>query len=286
MKSGFITVIGLPNAGKSSLVNKITQENVSIVTSKPQTTRKRTLGIMSEKDKYQMVFIDTPGFVEGDKGLNKFLKQELDESFKGIQIVVATIGPWEFKTDQKPWSVEVAEKIKTQVIFVATQADVRAPDMEKWKTWSGQELLVTSVKTGQGIEQLKEKILELLPEGPEYYDPETYTDQTMRELSSEIIRKHCFENLHQEVPYGLAIDLRDFKEDHVYKIHADIILARESHKPMVIGQGGQMLKRIGTNARKEMEKSFGHGVFLKLHVVVKDQWIKDEQRLKELGYGH
>lgn len=285
MKSGFITVIGLPNSGKSSLVNKLVNEHVSIVTAKPQTTRKRTLGIISEKDKYQMVFVDTPGFIEAEAGLNKFLKSELDQALKDINVVIATIYPKEFRGVEKPWALRATEHFKTPVIYVATQVDREMPDLEKWKYWTDKHIYLTSSVTGNGLDQLKEKILELLPEGPEYYDPEIYTNQTLRELSSEIVRKNCFESLHQEIPYGLAVNIRDFEEGNMYRVHADIVIARENHKAMVIGQKGAMLKRIGTASRLEMEKSFGQKVFLQLHVVVKDQWMKNAQWLEELGYG-
>ncbi len=283
-KSGFVTIIGTPNAGKSSLMNKLVQEEVSIVTAKPQTTRKRTLGIAAEKDKYQMIFVDTPGFIEGATGLNQFLKSELDESFKDVNVIIATIAPWEFNDDKKPWSVFVAEKLSTPVIYVATQTDKRLPTFEKWSKWSDKPLISTSSYDGKGVDELRDQILYLLPDGPEYYDMEIYTNQTLREMSSEVIRKHCFDNLHQEVPYGLAVNIRDFEEGAPYRIHADIVLARDNHKGMVIGQKGQMLKKIGSDSRQELEKNFGTSVFLKLHVVVKEQWTKNRQWMEELGY--
>lgn len=285
MKSGFVTVIGVPNAGKSSLVNALVGEEVSVVTSKPQTTRRRTLGILAEPNEYQIVFVDTPGFIENAQGeLNAFLMKELDNSLRDIQVVIAAVAPWELRQEGKPWALTLGEKIQTPVIYVSTQSDIKLPDMEKWTSLTDKPLLLTSAVSGQNLDELKKQILNLLPTGEAYYDMDIYTNQTLRELSSEIIRKNCFESLHQEVPYGLAINIRDFKEEKIFKIHADIVLNRESHKSMVIGQGGQMIKKIGTLSRQAMEKQFDQSVFLKLNVVVKPQWMKNKMLMEELGY--
>jgi GTPase len=288
-KSGYVTVAGVPNAGKSSLVNAMVGEPVSIVTAKPQTTRKRTLGILTEPDKHQVVFIDTPGVINSTAGLNPYLKEELDKAMEGIDAVIAAIAPWEFKQSEKPWVLTALESVKVPVIFVSTQADrlsqpQRIEVIERWKTWTQAPLLFTSATRGLGLPDLKEKILSLLTEGPKYYDEDIYTTQNMRQISTEIVRKQCFELLHQEIPYGLAVVLRTYEAGPMDRIEADIVVNKDSHKGMVIGKGGQMLKMIGTRARLELEKNFGKKIFIKLHVIVKPDWIQDKKWLEELGY--
>ena len=290
-KSGFVTVIGVPNAGKSSLVNALVKETVTIVTAKPQTTRKRTMGILNKENEYQIIFVDTPGVIESDAGLNSYLKTELNNSLKDVDVVVAAVAPWEFQKEEKPWALKVCEKFDGKVIYIATQTDKKspAPDHEarltRWNTWTeNTPLLETSSRNREGVEELKLLVIEKLPEGPQYYDVDLFTPQTMREMTGEVIRKQCFELLHQEIPYGLAVLIRTFEEGNCYKVEGDIIVSKDSHKGMVIGKGGGVLKQIGTRARFELERMFNHKMNLKLHVVVKPAWIKDRQYLQELGY--
>lgn len=285
-RSGFISVIGVPNAGKSSLVNSLVKESVSIVTAKPQTTRKRTLGVLTRSDRFQMIFTDTPGVIDSELGLNKFLRQELTEALKHVDVVVAAVAPWEFNQSEKPWVLQIKDKIRGPVIFIATQTDKFQVPLDKWTAWAGPEipLLKTSSKTGEGLDVLLERILQYLPEHPPYYDEEIFTPQTMREIAAETIRKHAFEMLHQEVPYGMAVHVQRFQEGSLHQIEADIIVSRHSHKGMVIGQGGRVLKQIGTRARYELEKIFEVKIYLKLHVVVKPDWMNDKNWMQELGY--
>ena len=293
-KSGFAGVIGVPNAGKSSIVNKLVNESVSIVTNKPQTTRKRTLGILTKENQYQIIFVDTPGVIESEKGLNRFLRSELENSFRDVDIVIAAIAPWEFGSVEMPWSLKMALELKNKkVIYIATQSDksfkTRDQLMQRWTEWTGVSslpLLFTSSITGEGLDTMLAEIVGYLPAGPLYYDVDTFTPQSMRDLATEIIRKHCFEKLHQEIPYGLAVLLRTFEEgEKLYKIEADIIVARDGHKGMVIGQGGTSLKSIGTAARMDLEKFFERKVFLKLHVVSKP-WMDNKSLMEELGYAN
>jgi GTP-binding protein Era len=291
-KSGYITLVGVPNAGKSSMVNALVKESVSIVTSKPQTTRKRTLGILTEPDSYQMIFVDTPGVIKSSEGLNPFLQKELDSALKDVDVVVCAIGPWEFKKKEVPWAVQLGKTLKAQPIYVITQADKITKDEQEeilkiWKEWftEDQNVLLTSSRTRLGLNTLKELILSHLPVGPRYYDVDIFTPQSMREIAAEMIRKQCFEQLHQELPYGLAVMIQSFEEKTpILKISADILVSRESHKPMVIGKGAATLKQIGVRARHELERTFGQKIFLKLHVVAKPGWLKDKTYLQELGY--
>ncbi len=291
--SGYITLVGVPNAGKSSLVNALVKETASIVTSKPQTTRKRTLGILTEPGAYQMIFVDTPGVIESNEGLNPFLKTELSRALQDIDVIVCAIGPWEFKSNLKPWAINLGQTLK-EPIYVLTQTDLlKDPTTlegleHKFKTYFGTNpppLLLTSSRSNRGIQELKSLILEKLPEGPQYYDADVFTPQTMREVASEVIRKHCFEQLHQELPYGLAVLIQQYEEGPIIKIAADILVSRESHKPMVIGQGASVLKQIGVRSRFDLERLTRQKIFLELHVVVKQNWLNDKTYLEELGYG-
>jgi GTP-binding protein Era len=292
-RSGFASIVGVPNAGKSSLLNALLKESVSIVTKKPQTTRKRTLGVLTEDDKYQVVFVDTPGVVEADTDLNSFLKEELQKSFDDVDLVVCAMAPWELKApDTIPWCLSLSSNLKKKkFVYIVTHAD-RLTDEKRAEISSklgsvglGDEFIFTSVVTGEGLGTLKERIVAELEEGPAFYDSEIYTTQTMRELVAETVRKHCFELLHQEVPYGLGVVVRSFKEGKVTEIEADVVLSRESHKPMVIGKGGAMLKAIGTASREEIEQRFGFKVYLKLFVQVRQNWQSRKDWMSEMGYG-
>jgi GTP-binding protein Era len=292
IKSGFAAVIGVPNAGKSSLVNALVKESVSIVTSKPQTTRKRTLGILTKDNEYQIIFVDTPGVIDSEKGLNNYLKKELNSAFSDVDVVICAVAPWEFDSLIKPWAVNIGLGIKGKtVLYIATQSDKllksKEQILQRWTEWTGVNpipLSFTSSKTGDGLPTLTQDIVSHLPVGPLYYDVDTFTPQSMRDLATEIIRKHCFERLHQEIPYGLAVLMRSFEElDHLIKIEADVLVLRETHKGMVIGKSGSLLKAIGTAARLEIESFFDKKVFLKLHVVTKP-WIDNRGLMEELGY--
>jgi GTP-binding protein Era len=193
-----------------------------------------------------------------------------------------------------PWVLKIALEIKNKkIIFIATQGDKiimpREQIMQRWLEWTGVDgapLVFTSSRTSEGLDSVLNQLTEHLPEGPLYYDVDTFTPQTMRELTAEIVRKQCFERLHQEIPYGLAILIREFEEGaEINKILADVIVAKDSHKGMVIGQGGESLKFIGMHARRELEKLFDKKVFLKLHVVVKP-WIDNKMLMEELGYAN
>lgn len=289
-KSGFVSVIGLPNVGKSSLVNALVNESVSIVTPKPQTTRKNTLGVLNLENS-QIVFVDTPGFVDTTKGLNPVLKAQFEKSFEGVDVVVGAVGPWECFTDKKPWVIEFLQSKKTNKIFVFTQVDrynlpelkeKLAPKILEWGLAS-EKVFFTSSQAKFGLFELTQELESLLKEGPEYYPKDEYTTQSVREMASEVVRKYCFELTHQEVPYGLAVLIKKYEQGPTDKIYADILVSKESHKPMLIGKGGSVIREIGIKARTDIEKIVGHKVALMTQVVVKPNWMESNSMLSELG---
>jgi GTP-binding protein Era len=294
MKAGFIGLIGLPNAGKSTLVNLLVGEKVSIVTSKPQTTRHQVLGILNDEDS-QIIFADTPGEIAAEDGLNHFLQLEFEKSLKESDVLLAVLNMDANKFEDLEKIVNIVKNSGKPWLPIITKTDIarfshRLSKLHKFVEDEGKPFLSTHFK--RTTEQLREDILdsikELLPESPQrLFDPELYTTQSVKDMTKEILREKCFESLHDEIPFGLAVDIRKFDEvsAKTVKVHADLILNKENHKPMVVGRGGEKIKHIGIEARKEIEKVIGRPVFLNLFVKVKKNWSKNENALKELGYG-
>lgn len=291
-RAGFVGLIGLPNAGKSSLVNLLVGEKVGIVARKPQTTRQRVLGIHSD-DEAQIIFIDTPGLIKAESGLNRFLQDEAERVIEDSDALLAVLNIDEAKFSDleavmakvaaagKPWAVAITKMDLPQ--------DHRALIIEQG--CSSYQVPVFKGSVLKEAVPFKEALLkalgQMLPEtsGP-LYDTEQYTTQTLRELSGEIIREKCFATLHEELPYGLAVIVKRFDEDQgpAVKIYADIIVSRDSHRGILIGAGGTRLRDIGQAARLEMERILGRKVYLELYVAVKKNWSMDQSWLKELGY--
>jgi GTP-binding protein Era len=295
--AGFIGLIGQPNAGKSTLLNILVEEKVAIVTPKPQTTRRRVLGVVSRPDG-QVVFVDAPGIVKAQSGLNAFLQKEAQDVISSSD---ALIGVLSLDEKNKEQIVEILELVKTSkkpFLIVITKAELTAnkhrleiiknlvqeisptaPIFEISSQWGNdnKEIISNIVTAG----------LTLLPESPApLYDVELFTPHAVKDLVAEIIREKCFEELSQEVPYSLAIRIAKFDESNpkLPKIYADILTTKESHKGIVIGKGAQTLKRIGSQARSEIEKLVGKKVFLKIEVVVREDWALNNKMMKDLGY--
>jgi len=292
IKAGAVGVMGPPNAGKSSLINNIIGEKVGIVSPKPQTTRQRVVGIYSDEET-QILFVDPPGQIEAEKGLNSFLQKEYEDVLNDVDVVVLTINV----DAKKP---EVFDPVIAQVVesgkpwlAVVTKTDL--PNSHRKFYWQ-QRLSAYNVpvfgisnekSSAESKTELLDKLKELLPESKSpFYDPELYTTQNMRQLAAEIIREKSFVCLSQEVPYGLAVRITKFDETQARttKIFAELIVARESHVPIVLGSGGSLIKKIGTLARKELEEVFQQKIYLNLFVKVKKDWTKNPQLMKELGY--
>ncbi len=290
-RAGFVGLIGLPNSGKSTLMNSLVGEKVSIVTAKPQTTRRRVLGLVSGED-FQVVFVDAPGVVNAKSGLNMFLAEEARDVISESDVLVAVLNIDEKSPEQLEQILTLVKESGKPWIGLIHKVDL--PELHRPQILRDKlSLLNVPVIQGSALteaEGLKETLLKtlkpLLPEakGP-MYDEELYTLSTTRELCAEIIREKCFETLHQEVPFGLAVKILKFDEESpVIKIHSEILVSKENHRPIVIGAGGAAIKKIGSEARKEIEKLLGEKVYLDLQVQSKLDWQRNRGIMKELGY--
>jgi GTP-binding protein Era len=298
-RAGFAGLIGLPNAGKSTLMNFLVREKVSIVSSKPQTTRRRVLGIHSD-DEGQIVFVDSPGVISAQSGLNAFLSKEAEEVVKDSDALVVILAMDTASPDEAQKVVDMAQKSGKPWIGVVTKTDLqekihRQMILKDMMETKGAKKIFTlsSTKKYEGQEELRKELLktltELLPESPApLHDVELFTPETVRNLAAEIVREKCFEVLHEEIPFSIAIRHILFDEAHPKCPHLayEILVAKENHKAIVIGKGGANLKKIGTEARKEIEKLMGEKVFLELKVSFKKDWYRDTKIMKELGYVH
>lgn len=294
-KAGFLGLIGQPNAGKSTLMNYLVSEKVSIVTEKPQTTRRRVMGVWST-DAGQIVFVDAPGVIKADKGLNSFLAQEAQDVINSSDAVLAILS-----VDEK--NPEDAEKIIKMVsgsgkpwVGVITKADIeekqhRIMILKKMIEDAGGKAFQVSAldmdADPENREALLIEFLALLPESPApLYDVELFTPHNVRDLVAEIVREKCFEFVHQEIPFSMAVRILKYDEDAkpCPKIYAEILVAKENHKAIVIGKGAENIKNIGMSARKEIEKLLGEKVFLDLKVNFKEDWFNNKRIMQELGY--
>jgi GTP-binding protein Era len=290
-RAGFVALVGEPNAGKSTLMNVLIGEKVSIVTPKPQTTRQRVTGILSD-ERGQLVFVDSPGMIKSTSGLNTFLQEEARDVIQNADVVVALLASDASEKSVKELLALLGAE-KKPFIAVITKADILKGTATPrfFQYLLDEKIPFFSISSLKRPEEAKAEILQavlpLLPESPAaLFEDDIYTTQTLRELAGESIREACFENLQQEIPYGLAVKIRSFVEDEgkVVKIAAELIIEKESHKGIVIGAKGSMLKKIGTEARGLIERVVGRQVFLELHVVVKPEWFKNKSLMKELGY--
>ncbi len=294
-RAGFLGLIGQPNAGKSTLMNFLVEEKVSIVSSKPQTTRRRILGIWSSEEG-QIVFVDAPGVIKADKGLNGFLAQEAQDVIGNSDALVAVISVDEEKPENAERVIEMVSKSGKPWIGVITKTDIsekahRVMILKRMIEEKGGKAFSTSVKDSKGDKEEREalliEMLQILPESPApLYDVELFTNENIREMASEVIREKCFEFLHHEIPYSLAVRIIKFEEDAlpVPKIYAEILVAKESHKAIVVGKKASVIKEIGMASRKEIEKLMDQKIFLDIKVLAKPDWFANKRMMKELGY--
>ena len=292
-RSGFLGLIGQPNAGKSSLLNFLVKEKVSIVTNKPQTTRRRIIGLHTTEHG-QIVFVDAPGMVKSTSGLNSFLEKEAHDVIKSSDALVAVLSLNEDTAERNQEIVELAKNSKKPWVGLITKIDLKDLDHRALilkgmiEMAGGKSLSISNTKgTNQDRLTILDELMQLLPEASApVYNTDSYTTEHVRDLAAEIIREKCFEVLNYEIPYQLAVQIRKFEEDAkpCPKIYADILVAKDSHKPILIGKGAINIKKIGQDARKEIEAIMQEKVFLDLNVVVKENWFENKVTMKDLKY--
>jgi GTP-binding protein Era len=297
VKSGMVAIVGPPNAGKSTLLNFMLGQKISIVTPKPQTTRNRIVGIVNDTD-HQIVFLDTPGLHTAREPLNLEMVRVALESLNEVDVVLFLVDvslplPEKIKKEKETELLSFMEKIACPAIMVLNKIDLIdrknvLPMIDTYaKLFPFKSVIPLSALKGDGADNLLNEILTLLPIGPRYFPEDIPTDASERFLCGEIVREKVFLLTGQEVPYSTAVLIESFKEDEVKKlvtIHASIVLEKDSQKGIVIGKGGKKLKSIGTAARKDIEALIGEKVLLKLWVKVKKKWSQDERFLKEIGF--
>lgn len=290
-KSGYVALIGRPNAGKSTLTNAIVGETLSIVTKKPQTTRHRICGILTDEEA-QIILIDTPGYHRSQKPLNVVMNEVVEAVMGDADIVCLMVS-----ASQKSFDIEkgLFEKIGPEkCVLVVNKSDLVMRDRfdeiaARFRdVWGVREMVILSALKGDGVGHLIEVIKERLPEGPEYFPRDLYTDHSVRFLVAELIRRQLFLQLHEEIPYSTAVEIDEFKdateEDHITRIRASIVVDKESQKGMVIGKKGERIKEIGKRSRLDIEELVDGKVFLELQVRIEKNWTKDSRKIKDLGY--
>jgi GTP-binding protein Era len=287
-KSGFISIIGRPNVGKSTLLNSLLGEKIAIISDKPQTTRNRILGIVNRPGA-QFVFMDTPGIHKPVHKMNEVMVKTAFATYNEVDVILMLVEAIEKPGAGDKFIIETLSKVKTPVFLVINKVDLvekqrLLPLMQEYSgLHSFTEIIpISALKNDLG--DLVDSILKHLPQGPKYFPDDQLTDQPERFIVSELVREKIFELTKEEIPYSSAVEIEDMKEEpDLTRIHAVIYVERDSQKGIIIGKGGAMLKKIGTLARLDAEKLLGVKVFLKLYVKVKKGWREDERMLKNIG---
>lgn len=288
-KSAFVNIVGSPNVGKSTLMNGLVGEKLSIVTAKAQTTRHRIHGLVNEDD-YQIVFSDTPGVVNASYKLHEAMMSYVESSFKDADILLFITDMTESDMNHKE-TLQRIVNLKIPVLLIINKIDLGGQEkvVERRSYWQSKvpnaEIIPVSALHKFNINRIWERILELAPEGPAYFDKEELSDRPMRFFVSEMIREKIFIHCDKEVPYACQVEIESYQEaENIVHIRALIIVERDSQKGIIIGKQGSMLKRIGKDARIEMEQFIGKKVFLETFVKVDKDWRGSEQKLKKYGY--
>lgn len=290
-RAGYIAIVGRPNVGKSTLLNRLVGHKISITSRKPQTTRFRITGILTRADA-QLVFVDTPGFqTQHASALNQLMNRAVTQSLRDVDVVLLVLEA--NRIDERDAALERLIPQGLPLVVALNKIDqVRDKGAllpvirELHERFGGAEIVPVSARQGLGVQELIDTLVPLLPQGPRLYDEDEITDASERQLAAELIREKLFRLLGDEIPYATAVRIERFEtRGGLRRIQAEIIVDRESQKPIVIGRGGERLKDIATRARLDMEELFGGKVFLEVWVKVKKGWADDENALKRMGYG-
>jgi len=287
--SGFAAIIGRPNVGKSTLINRLVGEKVSIVSPKPQTTRNKLLGIVTTQQA-QIIFVDTPGIHRPRTKLGEYMEKAAEDALQGIDVLCVLVDALKVNA-QDHEIVKRFGNVKIPKYLLINKVDLIHPQqllpiIDSFKDDGFDMILPLSAKTGEGVEELTKAIYGALPEGPHYYPEDIFTDQTQRQMVAEIIREKALMNLKEEIPHGIGVEILTLKEesDTFTQVHATIYCERNSHKGIIIGQKGRMLQQIGTQARAGIEALLDTHVNLQLWVKVRPGWRDNSSDLKTLGY--
>ena len=298
-KSGFVTLIGRPNVGKSTLMNNLIGQKIAITSSKPQTTRNRIQTVYTDETG-QIIFLDTPGIHKAQNKLGEYMDSVAERTLSEVDVVLWLVEPTTFIGKGEQHIAELLSATKTPVILVVNKIDTvekgeLLPVIDKYKDMVNFKACVpVSAATGENKEDLLETVFDLLPEGPMYYDEDVVTDQAERQITAELIREQALRRLKDEVPHGVAVVIDSMKEEkdtsvrhshkNIMNIEATIFCERDSHKGIIIGKKGVMLKEIGTNARHQISDLLGMKVNLNLWVKVKKDWRNSDSLMKNFGY--
>lgn len=289
-KSGFVTLIGRPNVGKSTLMNQLIGQKIAITSNKPQTTRNRIQTVLTLEEG-QIVFLDTPGIHKAKNKLGDYMVNVAEHTLNEVDVILWLVEPTTYIGAGERHIIEQLKKTKTPVILVINKTDTVKRDevlvfIDTYRReLDFQEIVPVSALKGYNTDILVECILKYLPYGPAFYDEDTVTDQPVRQIVAELIREKALRLLSEEIPHGIAVSIESMKKrKHIYDIEATIICERDSHKGIVIGKGGQMLKKIGSAARPEIEEMLDCKVNLQLWVKVKKDWRDSDFLLKNFGY--
>lgn len=291
-KSGFVTLIGRPNVGKSTLMNQIIGQKIAITSNKPQTTRNRIQTVYSEENG-QIIFLDTPGIHKAKNKLGEYMVTVAERTLNEVDVILWLVEPTTFIGAGEQHIVEILKRVKTPVILVINKIDTvkkeeLLPVISSYqKLHDFAEIIPVSAASGENKENLIDTIFCYLEEGPQFYDEDTITDQPERQIVAELIREKALRLLNDEIPHGIAVSIEKMKErkgGKIMDIDATIICERDSHKGIIIGKKGAMLKNIGMNARKEIENLLDQQVNLQLWVKVRKDWRDSDMFLKNYGY--
>lgn len=290
-KSGFVNIIGNPNVGKSTLMNALVGERISIITKKAQTTRHRIMGIVNGDD-YQIVYSDTPGVLKPAYKLQESMMKFVESALDDADVILYITDTYESPNKNQEFLNRI-QNLGVPIILVINKVDLTNQEMVEQKValWSKllpkARILPVSALHGFNTDGLTTMIKEALPEGPEYFSKDTLTDKTMRFFASEIIREKILIHYQKEIPYSIEVDIEEYKESpKLDSIRAIIYVSRDSQKSIVIGQGGKMLKKVGIESRLDLEKFLDKKVFLELFVKVDPDWRDNASKLKRFGYSH
>ncbi len=289
-KSGFVTLIGRPNVGKSTLMNRMIGQKIAITSRKPQTTRNRIQTVLTT-DEGQIVFLDTPGIHKAKSKLGEYMVNVAERTMEDVDVILWLVEPTDYIGAGERHIIEQLKKTKTPVILVINKIDTVKKEellgfIDTYRSeLDFQEIVPVSALRGKNTDELIRCIFRYLPYGQPFYDEDTITDQPMRQIVAELVREKALRLLGEEVPHGIAVSIESMKEKgKICHIEATIICERDSHKGIIIGKGGQMLKKIGSTARPEIEKLLEMQVNLQLWVKVKKDWRDSDYLLKNFGY--